>query len=244
MSESSSEQTAPDPVVTRAAGRPAPARSRVIAAALAGLVAVMVAVGLAVALNDPVGEGARDAVPAMPDPVADLSPGAEAGLPPLALVLDRPAPDGIGDLPAGQQLERLTALTTAQAAPARRFVELGAVLQSLGRNDEAREAYAEARRRDPADLAARIGLIMVGAAAGDEAAMTAADVRLADLERAFPDAQLASFNRAWLAIYRADGATATAGLRRTLALDSESPLGLTAATLLRALGMPSSPAAP
>jgi hypothetical protein len=75
--------------------------------------------------------------------------------------------------------------------------------------------------------------------------MTAADVRLADLERAFPDEQMASFNRAWLAIYRADAATASTGLRRTLELDAQSPLGRTAASLLRALGMPqAAPAAP
>jgi hypothetical protein len=215
----------------------------VIVAAVAGLVAVAVAVGMAVALNDPVGEGARDAVPAMPDPVAGLNPGTDAGLPPLALVLDRPAPDGIGDLPAEEQLQRLTALATPNA-PAQRFVELGAVLQSLGRGAEAREAYQEARRRDPGNLGARVGLILVPAASGDEAAMTAADVRLAALERSAPDEQLPAFNRAWLAIYRADAQTATAGLMRTIALDADSPLGVTAATLLRALGMPSAPATP
>jgi hypothetical protein len=31
---------------------------------------------------------------------------------------------------------------------------------------------------------------------------------------------------------------------RTIALDADSPLGVTAATLLRALGMPSAPATP
>jgi tetratricopeptide (TPR) repeat protein len=243
VTDPSSQQTAPAPAGAPVPGRPAPARTRLIAAALAGLAAVAVAIGLAVAFNDPVGEGGRDAVPAMPDPVAGLNPGTEAGLPPLALILDRPAPDGIGELPARDQVERLTALATP-SAPARRSVELGAVLQSLGRNDEARAAYAEARRRDPDDLGARIGLILVGAASGDEAAMTAADVRLSALERAFPDEQLASFNRAWLAIYRADAATATEGLRRTLALDDQSPLGATAETLLRALGMPRAPAGP
>jgi hypothetical protein len=243
VSQTSPEQTTSEPAAATAAGRPAPARSRVIVAALAGLVAVAVAVGLALALNNPVGEGARDAVPAMPDPVAGLNPGTEAGLPPLAPVLGRPAPDGIGDLPADQQLERLTALATP-TAPAQRFVELGAVLQALGRGPEARAAYLEAREREPGNLGAQVGLILVPAASGDEAAMTAADVRLAALERAFPDEQLPAFNRAWLAIYRADARTAAEGLRRTIALDAESPLGVTAATLLRALGMPASSPSP
>jgi hypothetical protein len=215
----------------------------VIAAAVAGLAAVAVAVGLALALDSPVGEGARDAVPAMPDPVTGLSPGTAAGLPPLALVLGEAPPDGIGDLPADQQLERLTALATP-TAPAQRFVELGAVLQALGRGAEARAAYLEARERDPGNLGARVGLILVPAASGDEAAMTAADVRLAALERSLPEEQLPAFNRAWLAIYRADARTATDGLRRTIALGERSPLGITAATLLRALGMPASTPAP
>ena len=34
------------------------------------------------------------------------------------------------------------------------------------------------------------------------------------------------------------------GLRRTIALDAQSPLGVTAATLLRALGMPASSPSP
>lgn len=196
----------------------------VVAAALAG----------AAALDRPVGEGARDAVPAQPDAIAGLSSAAAAGLPPLGLVLDRPPPGGIGQLPVETQLDRLRALATP-AAPARRHVELGSVLQAFGRHEEAADAYRTALAREPGDLAARIGLVMVAAADGDPDALAEAERAMAALARANPDAQIVAFNRAWLAIYRSDPDGARAGLERTVALGADTPLGVTADSLLGAL---------
>ena len=209
---------------------------------VAALVVTAALVGAA-ALNDPVGQGARDVVPAQPEAVAGVGAGADAGLPPLALILDAPLPDGIGDLPVREQLEPLRTLAAGDA-PARRLVELGSVYQSLGLGSEARQAYLEAAERDPGDLAARVGLILVPAATGAGPAMETADTRLAALERAEPEAQIVAFNRAWLAIYRADAATARAGLERTVALDGDTRLGAAARGLLDALGTRPAASAP
>lgn len=203
-------------------------------AAAAGVAAVVVALLLANVLNDPVGAGARDQTPAMPAAVGGVNAGTAAGLPPLALVLDRAAPDGISELTADVQVSRLEALIT-DTSPARRHVELGVALQSMGDGAGAEAAYREALRRDPDELAARIGLILLPAAAGGEPEMAAAAEQLEELRRPGTAGQIVDFNRAWLEIYRGNPTAAAAGLEQTAATDPTTPLGQTATTLLNAL---------
>lgn len=209
-------------------------RARLLVAAGAGVLAAAVALLLANALNSPVGAGDRDPTPAMPAAVGGVNPGTAAGLPPLALVLDRQAPGGISQLSAAEQVPRLRALITP-TSPARRHVELGAALQSLGDHEGAEEAFREALRRAPGDLAATVGLILVPAAAGGETEMAAAAQELEALRRPGRAGQLVDFNRAWLEIYRGNPETARTALEQTVAGGDDTTLGRTAATLLQAL---------
>ena len=133
------------------------------------IVAVGAALLIADALDSPVGEGARDEAQAVaPGGPVQVPGGALAagdGLPPLALVLDRPLPDGVGDLPPIRQAVRLSELARSDPDP-RRLVELGSVLQLLGDPENATRAYRAAAARAPDDLAARAGLAMVEGAGG------------------------------------------------------------------------------
>lgn len=184
-------------------------------------------------LNDPVGPGGRDATPAMPEALDAPNAGTQAGLPPLALVPGLPERPGEEGLTAAERLDVLRPLITP-AAGADLLVELGAVLQSLGRGPEARTAYEEALEREPGNLAARIGLILVPAAAGGPEALDLADAELATLEQAMPAEQLITFNRAWVAIYRGAPVRARRLLERTVDLGAGTRLGITADALLRA----------
>lgn len=233
-------QPTPAPAPAAAARRGAAPRARVLLAAAGGLAVAAVALLGAWALNSPVGEGEADQAPAMPAAVGGVNPGTAAGLPPLALVLDRPAPDGISDLPAAQQVERLRAVIT-DTSPARRHVELGVALQAMADNAQAQDAYREALRRDPDDLAARIGLALVPAASGGEREMATAAAELEDMRRPGRAGQIVDFNRAWLEIYRGDAAAAQEALEQTVAAGDSTPLGRTASTLLAALNRGSTP---
>lgn len=207
---------------------------RLLIAGGVGVVAVSVALLAASALNSPVGAGGRDAAPAMPAAVDDADTGVEAGLPPLALVLEAAPPDDIGTLPARDQVPRLQALAT-DGAPAQRFVELGSALQGLGEASEARAAYRRALERDPDSIGAQVGLALVPAAVGTPSAMAAAAGQLKRLAVAHPDSQLVQFNRGWLEIYRGNAGPAAAALLQTRAIDATTPLGQTADGLLTAL---------
>lgn len=188
-------------------------------------------------LDSPVGEGARDeAQPAVPGPavVPDAAlAGNTSGLPPLAMVLDRPPPDGIAKLPPIRQAARLQDLAGRTAVP-RRFVELGAVLQLLGDTQGAQSAYESALRRAPGDLAARTGLAMIAGADGDPG-LARASADLGALARQNPRSQLVAFNQGWVEIYRRQAAPARDAWRRTIALGAHTRLGATAEALLRAL---------
>ncbi len=199
------------------------------------------------ALDDPVGAGERDAAqPAVPGPVVTTpeAPEGEHGdqgglagrLPPLAVVLDRPLPAGLADLQPAEQAERLRALATADA-PARRHVELGTVLQLSGDDDGAAAAYRRAIAIGGDEVAARVGLALVGATA-DPAAGQAAATQLERLARAHPRSQLVAFNQGWLEVYRRRGAQAAQALRRAASLGPGTRLGLTARALVEALENP------
>ncbi len=231
--------------VSQAPRSPAPPPRRLSSRRLAAVLAVWaVAVGgallIANALDSPVGEGARDeAQAAAPGPVAvpggELG-GGEGGLPPLALVLDRPLPDGIGDLPPIRQAARLSELARSDPDP-RRLVELGSVLQLLGNPEGAGVAFQAAAQRAPDDVAARAGLAIVEGAAGG-AGLARAAAGLGALAREHPDDQLVAFNQGWVEIYRRRSAPAQEAWRRTVALDPDSRLGLTATALIQELEGP------
>ncbi len=114
------------------------------------------------------------------------------------------------------------------------MVGRGAAYQGARRNDEAREAYVNALRLDPDDVAAEVGLALNAAAAGGEDARRAAGA-LTDLAAQNPDNQIVAFNQGWLAAYQRDAETAEAAWRRTIAIDSNSRLGRTATQLLTLL---------
>lgn len=201
------------------------------------IVAVGAALLIADALDSPVGEGARDEAQAVaPGGPVQVPGGALAagdGLPPLALVLDRPLPDGVGDLPPIRQAVRLSELARSDPDP-RRLVELGSVLQLLGDPENATRAYRAAAARAPDDLAARAGLAMVEGAGGG-AGLARAAAGLAALAREHPEDQLVAFNQGWVEIYRRRAAAAERAWERTVELGADTRLGRTAIALLTEL---------
>ena len=232
----------------------APRRVRLPPRRLAAVLGVwVVAAGgallIANALDSPVDEGARDEAQAVaPGPVAVPGAGgaaasADASLPPLALVLDRAPPDGIGDLPPAQQVGRLTELARTDPEP-RRLMELGSALLVLGDVENATVAFRGAVARAPGDVAARAGLIMAEGAGGGAAGLAQASAGLDELARENPESQLVAFNQGWVEIYRRRAGPAERAWRRTVALDSGSLLGSTAAALLETLEARASGAAP
>jgi cytochrome c-type biogenesis protein CcmH/NrfG len=218
----------------------APSRApRISPRRLAIVLGVWVAVAggailLALALDSPVGEGARDeAQPAVAGPVAMPAPESpsQGDLPPLALVLDRPSP-GAGELPPQERIARLR--ERAAGGSPRQLVELGAALALLGEAQEAERAYRQALARAPGDLAARAGLAMVEGARGG-AGLARGAAALDRLAAEHPSSQLVAFNQGWLAIYRRRAEEARAAWNRTVALGADTRLGRTAGSLLQAL---------
>jgi cytochrome c-type biogenesis protein CcmH/NrfG len=191
---------------------------------------------VAPALDSRGGEGARDVAPpvaraavAEPDP-----PPAPDELPPLALVIARELPADVRDLPPSEQATRLRD-QVIQGAPAARWVELGSLLQQLGRGPMAGGAFQNALALEPGNLEAQVGLALVDGATGPEGATRAA-ATLSDLAGANPGSQVVAFNQGWLAVYRGQAGAARSAWERTIALGATTRLGLSAAALLDALG--------
>jgi tetratricopeptide (TPR) repeat protein len=227
--------------------RPAGALARIGARRLAVVLAIWIvaaggAVLVAMGLDDPVGQGARDVAQPVAGDVVLPDPGRPEGLPPLVLVLDRPLPKEIVDLPPAEQVTTLRQELALTASP-RRAVELAAVLGGLGQTAAAATAYGDALTLDPDYLPALVGRILNDAARGDAAAKRRAADDLAALEARNPRSQLVAFNRAWLAVYRRDPETARAAWTRAVALGPRTDLGITARRLLDALLDPSRDAA-
>ncbi|MGD9695028.1 MAG: tetratricopeptide repeat protein [Thermoleophilia bacterium] len=198
-------------------------------------VAAGVALLLAWSMDSPVGAGEPDAArPAVPDGAATETPQTTAGqLPPLALVLDRPLPDGIGDLAPMEQIARLQARADQVGTP-RSWVELGSILQLTGQPTIARQAYAQALSLDPDDVDARLGQAM--SVDGRDPAALANAAQLVDvLARRHPDDQTVAFNQAWVAIYQRRAAAAEDAWKRTIALGADTRLGRSASALLATL---------
>lgn len=232
---------------TADAPRPRPARGRPSPRAVAAVVAVTLAAGLAAVgvaslLDEPVDGAARDRAPIIVGqvvPPGQELTGAEDRLPQLAMVLDRPAPDGISRLAASDQIVRLREIVASEPA-ARRYVELGRAHMELDDIASARESFTRARALAPADPAPLVGLAMTQALEGD-AGLDRAASDMRTLTDRFPGSQLAWFNRGWLAVYRSDADTAITSWTRTVALGRGTPLGRAAAGLLAEIGRTGSP---
>jgi hypothetical protein len=218
------------------------------------------AIGLASALDSPVGAGAVDeAQPVapegvgVPDSAAAATPddgaaagdepaagdGAAAGddeavaLPAFAMVLGRALPDDIARLDPVQQAVKLRESAMGTGNPDR-LVELGSVLQLLGNAESARFSYQSALDRDPGSLAARLGLVMVAGTAGGPDSLPAVARRIDALAAANPDSQLVAFNQGWVALYRRQVDVAQGAFERTAQLGPDTRLGRTARALLAA----------
>jgi len=196
------------------------------------------ALGLASALDRP------DSAPAPRDPSQPVvpgrvvaptqaPPGRQSGLPPLRLVLDRPPPGNIGTLPVDEQVRRLQTLVDRRPAPGD-LVQLGSAQQAAGESRDALGSYHAALRRDPSDLAARLGVVMVDGGSGS-AGLRRAAAALQMLAREHPTSQLVLFNQGWVAAYRGDARQALASWSRTAELGRGSPLGVAAVQLASAL---------
>lgn len=202
---------------------------RLAAAGAAWALVTVAAIGVALALDSPVGAGPRDAAaPAAPGPVAEPDAGGTGllgrpDLPPLAPVLER-------SLPAAD-IAGLRDRAVAGRDPAR-WTEVGVALQLAGDAAGAEDAYARALRIDPAHIEARVGRAMVRGAAGDGGG-AAADLR--DLAAAHPGSQIVAMNGGWLDLYRRRPEEARTAFERTVALGRDTRLGRVAAALLDAL---------
>lgn len=197
--------------------------------------------GIASLLNDPVGSQPVAAQAADPTSTAGSPPSVDR-LPPFSTLLDRPFP---GDLASAQPQTAADALEKrlAQERSPRRLVELAVAYQRLGAPERALPLVREALTIDPAFVPARVALPM--AEAGSEpAGASRALATLEALERELPRNQLVVFNVAWAAVYAEDGAVAIRALRRTVALNDTSYLGVLAESLLGAGGVAASPTEP
>ena len=225
-------------------GSPSPRRGldrRRIALVLGlGAALAALALGAASLLNDPTGP--RPAVAQGADPTTTGAAPSVSSLPPFSTLLDRPFPGDLATAQPETAAQGLEERLAAERSP-RRLVELGVAYQRLRSPERALPLFREALSLDADFVPARVGVAMAGAGTGPGAASRALR-DLEALERELPRDQLVVFNVAWAAIYAEDGAVAIRALRRTVALDGSSYLGLVADQLLAAGGIETSPTEP
>lgn len=214
-----------------------PPRRKLVAALAVWAVLVAAALGLATRLDQPVGSGALDpSQPIIAGPVVD--PGFDSGqareLPPLALVLDRPFPAEIADLPLGEQIQRLTQSAQSERT-AIAWVRVGVAQQGADDGPAAERSYRLALEIEPDFLPGRLGLVMVQAAQSPQD-LVRARLALDALARRQPRSQLIAFNQGWLAVYSRDGGAAVDAWTRTAEIDPGSFLGDAATRLVDAIG--------
>lgn len=233
-----------DPAAPTHTGGRRVAPARLLAAAAGAAVVGLGLWGVANALDSEPPQEARRQAPLNVGPGASAVPQApmstsmtgtstapaQPQLPPLTIILDRPAPDGIGELDAGQQVVRLRDLTRTDGSP-RRWVELGRAQLELGDSTSAETSFRRALR-DGDDPAARVGLTFARFARGGASNESRALDEMARLSARYPRNQLVAFNHGWLAAYGRDAATVQAAWKRTVRLGPRTPLGRVAADLL------------
>lgn len=235
--------TTPTPPVAPAPRRGSPRRIAVAAAVAAALGAGVW--GAAAALDTeptqdarrqdplPVGVGASSVPDAVLTQGMTQTAPEQPSLPPLTIILDRPAPNGIGDLEPAEQIVRLRDVIRTDGAP-RRYVELGRAQMAMSDLTSAEASFRQALRRAPGDPAAQTGLVFAGYLRGG-AGRTRAPRQMAALAARHPTSQLVAFNQGLLAAYARDPATVTRAWRRTVRINPGTPLGRVAADLLRRL---------
>jgi tetratricopeptide (TPR) repeat protein len=223
-------------------GSPAPRRrpnGRSLAIILGiGVAFAALSLGVASLLNDPTGPR-----PVVADDTPTTPGQPSVGeLPPFSTLLDRPFPGDLASAQPQTAAEGLEARLAQERTP-RRLVELAVAYQRLGAPERAVPLLKEALTLDPNFVPARVALPM--AEAGSEpSGASRAQAKLEALERELPRNQLVVFNVAWAAVYAEDGAVAIRALRRTVALDDSSYLGLVAEQFLGAGGVTTSPSEP
>lgn len=215
------------------AQRPAPIRA-IVVVAIVGIALAAAAIGVTLSLQGTTEAAAPDAAqPIVAGVVAapgqELTGGPE-DLPPLAIVLARPVPQAISRLTPEQQVSRLSA--RARDGGAASLVDLGAAQQRAGDQDSAGAAFRQALAADPGSIEARIGVAMTRGARSD-AGLAQAAATIRRLTTTDPTSQVAWFNRGWIAVYRRDARDVVASWRRTVEIGPGTPLGVTAASLLR-----------
>jgi hypothetical protein len=219
-------------------GSPAPRRGlngRRIAIVLGlGVAFAALSLGIASLLNDPVGSppAAASANPA-PTPISPET--FRDGLPPLAAILDRPFPDGLATAQPETAAEGLEKRLAARRTP-QRLTELAVAYQRLDDPKRSIPLLREALSLDPTYMPARVSLIMAETGPGS-AGITATVESMLELEREAPNNQFVVFNVAWAALYAVDEATTVRALRRAVALDEASYLGVIAAEFLNQGGL-------
>lgn len=206
---------------------------RILAVVVAGLVVAGAVIAGAMAL----GGTSQIAPPDAAQPIVVgvvAAPGEEltgpTDLPPLAMVLDEPVPDAVARLSPSEQVAAYR--VDAEGGDAAALMRLGAAQQRAGEQDAAVGTFRKAAAADPGAIAPAIGIALADAATGD-AGMKRATAELATITRANPRSQLAWFNRGWLATYRRDGQDVIASWKRVVTIDRDSPIGKTAAELLK-----------
>ena len=258
--------SAPPPPAPGPAASPGPRRApdwrRLGIVGALGVALAALAVGVASLLDDPAGAGQRDvAQPIVAGPVVGLdgsttttgpavSPG-EIALPPFAMVLERPLPEGLSEIPPARALARLERWIAerrperraAERREPRRLVEQAVGYQRAARTADAERTLQEALRLGPDYLPARIGLALNAGASGPQG-LARAQQALDALARSRPRSQLVHFNRAWTALYRRDAAVAFPALETTVRLDPDSYLGVVAERLLEAARRPTPSSGP
>jgi tetratricopeptide (TPR) repeat protein len=226
-------------------GSPAPRRrpnGRSLAIILGiGVAFAALSLGVASLLNDPVGPRPVAAEVGEDTPTTPGQPSV-GDLPPFSTLLDRPFPGDLATAQPQTAAEGLEARLAQERTP-RRLVELAVAYQRLGTPERAVPLLKEALTLDPGFVPARVALPMAEAGS-DPAGAGRAQARLEALERELPRNQLVVFNVAWAAVYAEDGAVAIRALRRTVALDDSSYLGLVAEQFLGAGGVSTSPTEP
>lgn len=216
-------------------GRPRPRRLAV--AAIGAAVVCGAAAATAAWLDDPVGEGPRDAAPIVAgvvNPAGRELTGAQESLPPLSLMSSTPLGAEYTNTTPEQQVVKLRD-AIADRPTVTRYIALGRAYMALQDTSAARGAFDEAAALAPKNPEPLVGLAMLPAI-GSDTGMSTATRNVDRLVKRYPQSQVVVFNQGWLALYRRDVPTVRTAWRRARALGPSTALGQLSTALLRQLG--------